>query len=225
MKNLLVYLNPQKDFDELYHKYVKIQIDNSLLYWQPEDIIITANFPYEYHGVKTLVVPDELLVEFDKKACKINVIIYLLENGILTEEMWYHDFEAFQTSPIDVKLDHDLGLTDYGWKEKWNTGSFFFKPQAIDIFRLLREAVYEHRANEEPVFWNLYKSNFRGIRQRCQKMNITYNLGKRNVDENLAIAELPLKVVHFHPYERRERLERFRALMPASLTKLIDDNR
>ncbi len=225
MKNLLVYLNPKKDFDDLYHRYAKIQIDNSLFYWKPEDIIITTNFPYQYHGIKSLVVPDNLICDFDEKACKINAVIYLLEKGILTETTWYHDFEAFQISPINVKLDRDLGLTDYGWKEKWNTGSFFFKPEALDIFRCLRDEVCKYKANEEPILWNLYRHDLNSIRSRCQKMNITYNLGKRNIDDNLAIADKPLSVVHFHPYQRKARLERFRALMPESLTKLIYKNR
>lgn len=224
MKNLLTYLNPKKDFDDLYHRYVRIQIDNSLLYFPPEDIIIATNFPYEYHGVKSIQVPDTLICDFDKKACKINAIIYLLQNKILTDSAWYHDFEAFQINTINPQLEKDLGLTDYGWKPKWNTGSFFFKPSALDIFQNLRDAVYEHKANEEPVLWNLYREDFKGIRSRCQKMNITYNLGKRNIDYNLSIADLPLRVVHFHPYESKERLERFEKIIPDTLSKLIRDN-
>src|SRR6186997_1655499 len=122
MKNLLVYLHPRKDFDEENRRYFEIQIDNSLNFWKKEDIIIATNFKADYHGIKTIEVPDNLLCDFDEKACKINVIIYLLENKILNEETWYHDLEAFQGSAFNLALEKDLAVTDYGWKPKWNTG-------------------------------------------------------------------------------------------------------
>lgn len=220
MKNIIVYLNPSKSFDYECARYVEIQIDNSLNYWPPEDIILVTNFPYRYHSVEALTVTDDLICEFDAKACKVNVIIYLLEKKILVEPAWYHDLEAFQNNPFEIKLEKDLGLTDYGWKPNWNTGSFFFKPPALEIFYWLRDEVYKYRANEEPVLWILWKRNYNNIHARCQKINITYNLGKRNVEYNLSIADKPIRVVHFHPY-RENLFEKFKPLLPASLAQLI----
>lgn len=221
MKNLLIYINPRKGFDDEHAKYAKIQVDNGLNYWKPKDILMVTNFPFEHHGIKALVVPDNLFCEFDAKASKVNAIIYLLEKKILTEPAWFHDFEAFQIAPFDVKLEKDLGLTDYGWKPKWNTGVFFFTPPAIDIFYWLQEGMNKYRGNEEPVLWILWKQNFNNIRSRCQKLNITYDLGMRNVDQNLLIADKPVKVLHFHPY-RHGLLERFKPLMPENLVKLME---
>lgn len=80
MKNLLVYINPRRDFDDESSRYAQIQIDNSRKYWNPEDILLITNFPYEYQGIKSLVVPDSLFCGFDAKASKVNAIIYLLTN-------------------------------------------------------------------------------------------------------------------------------------------------
>lgn len=224
----MIYLNPRKHFDDEYGRVgtalAEIQIDNSLHYWDPKDIFLVTNFPYEYHGVAAIEVPDELYCEFEPRNSKGNGVIYLLENKILTEEAWLHDFEAFQNNPFEVKLEKDLGLTDYGWKEKWNTGSLFLKPEALDIFQLLQEGVYKQKAPDEPILWNLYRSNAGNIRARCQKMNITYNLGKRYVETTLPMAEKPIKVVHFHPYWRQDRLERFKKLfLSEKLIKELDE--
>lgn len=220
MKNLLIYINCRKGFDDEHGRYAEIQIDNSLNYWRPDDILMVTNFPYEYNGIKAAEVPDNLFCEFDPKASKVNAIIYLMEKKILTDQAWFHDFEAFQAYPIDIKLDQDLGLTDYGWRPKFNTGSFFFKPSALDIFHWLRDGVYEYQGNEEPVLWILYKKNFNNIRSRLQRLNITYNVGKRNVEYNLSIAEKPIRVFHFHPY-REGLFEKFKPLLPSNLKELI----
>jgi hypothetical protein len=224
MKNLLIYLNPEKKFDHETEKYVKIQIENSLDFWRKRDILLVTNFPYEYNGIKAIVVPDNLFFEFEKRASKINAIIYLLENIILTEEAWFHDFEAFQMAPFDMNLDKDFAIADYGWKIKWNTGVFFFKPKALDIFKLLQNGMYEHKGNEEPVLWILYKNNLNNIRDRIQKLNITYNLGMRHIEENMAIADKPIKIIHFHPY-RHGLFARFKPYLNDKLNKLIQENR
>lgn len=228
MKNLLVYLNPNKHFDDEFGRVGKalaeIQIENSLQYWKPEDIFLVTNFPYEHHGVKAIEVPENLYCTWDPRTCKVPVIIDLLENKILKEEAWFHDFDCFQNHPFNVNLENDLGLTDYGWKEKWNTGSFFFKPSALDIFHWLWERCQKKQANEEPILWELYRDNFKNIRSRCQKMNLTYNLGKRYVERTLPMAEKPIKVVHFHPYWRQDRLERFKKMfLSEKLIKLLDE--
>ena len=216
----MIYINPQKGFDDETTRLTEIQIENNLNYWKPEDIILVTNFPFEYKGVNSIVVPDNLFCECDAKASKINTIIYLLEQHIINDITWFHDLEAFQAAPFNIVLKYDLGLTDYGWKAKWNTGSFFFKPSAIDLFRLLKKHIYKYRGNEEPILWTLTKENTHNINSRIQKLNITYNLGKRNIDYNLSIADKPVKVFHFHPY-LNNLYEDFKSLLPENLSRLI----
>jgi hypothetical protein len=97
MKNLLIYLNPEKKFDLENKVYMEIQIENSLnLGWKREDIMIVTNFPCAYKGVEAIVVPDNLYSSISRCAIKVNVIVYLLENGLLNDFTWFHDTEAWR---------------------------------------------------------------------------------------------------------------------------------
>lgn len=217
----MIYINPRKDFDYEHKALAKIQIDNSLTYWKLENILLVTNFPYEYHGVKAMEVSNDFYNEVHDKASKINVVIHLLENKILNGLTWLHDFEAFQINPLGiVKLDKDVGFTDYGWSPKWNTGSIFFKPSSLDVFKWLKDGVYKYKTDEERVLMILMDENFNNITSRCQRLNITYNLGKRYVEYNLSIADKPVRVFHFHPY-RENLFEKFKPLLPENLAKLI----
>lgn len=228
MKNLLIYLNPKHSFDDDERRVetalVEIQIENSLLYWKSEDLFLVTNFEYQHKGISSIVVPDNLFCPWDTRTSKIPAIIYLLENKILTEDAWFHDFDAFQNNQFGITLKKDLGLTDYGWKEKFNTGSFFFKPSSLDIFHWIWDECKRKQANEEPILWELYKSNFNNIQSRCERLNITFNLGKRYTETTIPMADKPIKVVHFHPYWRHDRLERFKKLfLSENLIRLFDE--
>jgi hypothetical protein len=220
MKNLMVYINPSKKFDSEHGRYAEIQIENSLKYWRPEDIIFVTNFPYEYNGIKALEL-ENMYCDFDNKACKVNIIIHLLENG-LNEFTWFHDLEAWQVVPFNLELERDIGLCDYGWKLKFNTGVIFFKPESLSLFKMLQEEMYVRRANEEPVLHELWKRNKSWIRNRIQRLNISYNFGKRKHEHILKIAEQPLKILHFHPYRERL-LRRFDSLLPEDLKLLMKE--
>ena len=221
MKNLLIYLNPNK-FDEESKKLIEIQIDNSLEFWSLQDTLLVTNFPYEYHGVKALVVESGLFCEINKKTSKINAIIYLLENNILNDLTWFHDLDAFQIYPIEVKLEQDIGFTDYGYSRKWNTGSIFFKPSSLDVFSWIKGSVYEHNTDEERALRILTRSNFNNINSRYKRMNITYNLGMRHLEYNLSIADKPIKVVHFHP-NRSGLTDMFKPILTGRLNELINE--
>ena len=110
----MTYVNPSKKFGENDRKMVEIQIDNSLDFWDPKDIMLVTNFPFEYNGIKAIVIPDELCCSVNVKTSKIGIIVYLLENRILNELAWVHDLDAFQLAPLDLPpLDRDIGFIDY----------------------------------------------------------------------------------------------------------------
>ena len=228
MKNLLIYVSPTKNFvNATFNKVwkdetsilVKIQIDNSLeVGWKREDILLVTNFDYEYNGVKSLVVGDDNFCPFSPTASKINVIIDLFEQGIIKKELyWFHDFDAFQLEEIlegELVLDGvDIGLTDYGSSIvnpgrslRWSTGTIFFKESALDIFKLWKNEVYRFRINEEIALLEMLKKGRNiAIKNRVKKINITYNLATRmrNISESYEMAIKPLKVIHFHPFDRR----------------------
>lgn len=224
MKNLLIYISPDHKFNDENKVYVEIQIENSLNYWKKEDILLVTNFPYEYMGVKSLVVPDNLYSQVSRCAIKINVICYLLEQKKITELTWFHDTEAWQLSPLDLKLEKPIGLTDYGWSKKWNGGSMFFQPDTMDFFKLWKNSIEHYQMDDERSLMKLTESNIGNINSHIQRLNITYNLGRRRVEENLNLADEPIRVAHFHPY-RENLLAKFATLLPENLYKLMYEKR
>lgn len=225
MKQLLVYINPTKFFDAESKSLVKIQIDNSLdLGWKREDIILATNFPFEYNGVKALVLGDELYCDFYRMASKENAIIDLMERGVIKdgELYWIHDLDCYQCVPFsEDELDMegvDLALTDYGSMTRWSTGSMFFKRSAEDIFRDLKTVEYYLHEGEEqslmfltenysPEVLKKYKvtkdtSKLPRIRKlsRIRKINNSYNLIWLNLDSVYRKAIKPIRCVHFHPW-------------------------
>lgn len=174
MKNLLLYINPRRDFGLEEKVTAKIQIDNSLdLGWKKEDILLFTNFPYEYNGVKATIISDEGFFEADPAMSKTNVIINLLvkrligktDNKEKKELYWFHDFDVFQNSPIlesEIELElgtAQLGLTDKGRMPRWNFGTLFFKGDVEDLFSRTMEIAYKYDTTDEAALMVLYTNN------------------------------------------------------------------
>jgi len=209
MKNLLVYISPTKKLDGEFDTLAKIQIDNSLSLGQKrEDIIFVTNFDYEYNGVKAQVVGDEHYCACRPRSIKTAIIPYLVEQGIVKkgEIYWNHDLDAFQSEIIEeaeLGIENiDIGLTDYGWRERWCLGSFFFKESSKDIFLLAKDIILKN-IEDESAMMELTKNNANNVNERSKRLNITYNLGQRKVESNYNKATKPIKVLHFHPSRAR----------------------
>lgn len=209
MKNLLIYVNPN-GFDSESQKLVKIQIDNSLeLGWEKKDIILVTNFPYEYGGIKAVIVKKGFFPPYPR-ATKITTIIHLFEIGFISDDLyWFHDLDAYQLEPItpgELGLSEvDAGFTDYCRVPLWNTGSFFFKKGAESIFRDIAGRLGPgldkngHERHEEWALEYLTDNNIHDINKRIKRLNNTYNFGMRKIDFCYEKAIKPLKVLHFHP--------------------------
>ncbi len=208
MRNLLIYTGPNKKFSNEDAVLTKIQIDNSFdLGWKKDDILIVTDFPYEYNGVRSLVVPDGLYYEFDKNANKVPVITYLINQGIISpdELYWCHDLDAFENYPItesELGLDKlGLGLTHYTYKPEWQFSSFFFRSSAKDIFELIDETTkarpHISRNNEKTLTWLIKYNKINS--NRYKKLNPTYNFTKRYIQTVYDLSVKPLKVLHFRP--------------------------
>jgi len=228
MKNLLIFINPIKNFYAWYEALCKIQIENSLLLgWKKEDILLVTNFDYEYGGIKSLVVNDSLYCVPRRRASKINVIYYLLDNEIIKDLCWFHDFDAYQLQPfteIESEIDGlDIAMTDYGWCTRSNTASFFFKPGAKDIMGRVRDTVYRYRTNEETSLDVLIRRNMNNINNRYKKLNCTYSLGGKRLSDHLLSLEKaikPLKVININP-RSGEFFERYRPFMSNELLSIF----
>jgi hypothetical protein len=209
MKNLLVYISPDRKFSTECETLVKIQIDNSFdLGWKVEDILLITNYEYEYNGIKAIVVGDEHFCAVRPKSINTSIIPHLVDIGIVKpgELYWVHDFDAYQMNLIDeneLELDSvDLGLTDYGWKPRWCMGSYFFKESSKDIFIEVNRLIYMGY-EDETVMMKIEKWNTNNFAERHKRLNITYNFGMRGVEDNYQQAIKPLRVVHFHPHFKR----------------------
>ena len=238
MKNLLIYISPDKKYIQKYEWMLEVQIKNSLEYWEREDIVIVTNFPYEYDGMKSLEVPDLINSQYYKNPraimnSKINVIIYLLENKIIAEPTWFHDLDAFQVSPLNLVLEKDLALVCYGvyydnllqdlgkdYEHRINFGSIFFKPESLDMFKVLLERMDKNKHYEEDEMTIMYDENI--YNDRIKILDQSYNLGTRCTNTNIDLAERPLKILHFPPNKKRW-LKKMGRFMPEKVENMLKD--
>lgn len=210
----MLNVNPHRKFNKEKSKLVKIQIDNSLeLGWKKEDLMLATNFPYEYRGIKSILVDDDNYCGIDDKrycykvSSHISTIDNLFRLGALQkgELYFYHDMDAYQLEPIiEGELEFggaDMALTDYGWSKKWNLGVIFFKESARDLFSLLKKTIYDNNLADERSFRMLINKKIIPT-HRYKKLNITYNLGMRHVGQIYRMADKPIKIIHFHPMYR-----------------------
>ena len=205
MKQLFTYISPDKKFNAEHQMAVKIQIDNSLrLGWKREDILLVTNFYYEHNGVKSIVIGDENYCDYFFFTTKIYVIVELFNLGMIEEnEMyWYHDFDCFQLNEItegELELErHDMGLSNYGRRERLCSASMFFKKGAEDIFRSLKEDTDRTKVNEEICIMRLINRNKDTLGKRVKLLNTTYAFQKWNIKTCYPTTNKPIKAVHFH---------------------------
>lgn len=213
MKNLLIYTGPNKNFQEEDEILARIQIDNSLdLGWKKEDILLITDFPFNYNGVKSQIVPNGLYYDFDKMANKSKVLAYLLHQKTIKPNVlyWCHDFDAYENFKIEKEelglSNFDIGLVHYFYKPEWSFTSVFLKDSAIDIINLLDQTIsnkpYSSRNNEKTLT-KLIKNN-KIQASRYKMLNVTYNITKRFLPIVYKEAIKPLKVLHFRPSNKDE---------------------
>ena len=213
MKNLLIYTGPNKKFSPEDLKLAKIQIDNSLdLGWKSEDMMLVTDFPWEYNGVKSLVVADDLYYDWDLNANKAKVIVYLLNQGMLKPDVlyWCHDFDAYENFAVsegELSLENcDAAFSHYFYKPEWQLCSFFFEARAQDIFELLDETIqkrpWKSRNNEKTLTWLI--KHHKIDPKRYKQLNPTYAMAKRYIPTIYKVAEKPLKVLHFRPSDPKD---------------------
>src|SRR3989344_3738987 len=167
MKNLMLFVHPSGDFLPEHKTSIKIEIDNNLsLGWKAEDIILATNFPYEYRGVKSLLVnSDNYDANISPCAPIINVIVELFDRKLIekNELYWYHDtdlYQMYEVTESELNLGEcDMGIVEWPNGAKISASSFFFKDSAKDLFGLIREVMYKYKVDEEVAMSALYTNN------------------------------------------------------------------
>lgn len=227
MKNLIIYINPAKEFDKYTEIAIKIQIENSLeLGWKTEDMILVTNFLYEFMGVKSTVVEDSYFNARRPNNTKFWAIANMFWDNMIENELyWVHDPDCFQLEPIsefevmDEMDGRDMGICDYGAEMQYSGGSVFFKKSAKDIFIKTKLVMEEHGTGEETGLTSLANNNLTWIvgkmakperrmipgnfgdseyiKSRIKTMNFTYNFWDNNLRRRYIGARKPIKALHF----------------------------
>lgn len=195
MKNCLT-ANVTKDSRYKLDK-IKILLDAQILNsidvgWLPEDIILMANFDYDHFGVKAH------RIEFNPlcpTASKMYGVRYALKE---CDALWSHDLDAWQNVWFDFPDMLDVGAATYD-NHKFNGGSVFWKKSAMDLVDEIIGMLEEEEATYEE---NVLNRVLRRNEHRVTKLNSTYNVGCSNYRERWANSDKPIKVAHFHPYNR-----------------------
>jgi len=178
------------------------QIENSLeCGWKSEDICVLANFDYTFMDVSTINIsglPDFCLT--GSKMFGLKWYIRILNESDDTFVVWSHDLDAWQNAPFDEPKIKDVGIARYS-NDKFNGGSAFWKlPSSKDIIqRITQVLVDEKAAKEEPTLNKVLKTEFK---ERITVIDNTFNVGCSGYVVRLSRSEKPLKVCHFHPYNR-----------------------
>ena len=175
---------------------LKAQITNSLeLGWSVKDIIILANFSFEFMGVKTLK------VKLNKECLtgsKIFGMKYLFDNDMVDDVIWAHDLDAWQNFEFACPDFKDVGITCYS-TPKFNGGSIFWRKTSRDIVeKVVSTIVGRKEAKEEPTINKILKS--KEYKKRVTNINNTFNVGCSGYVKRWDRSIKPLRVCHFHPY-------------------------
>lgn len=177
---------------------INAQIENSLeVGWDLKDIILLANFDYKFMGVKAIN------TSLNKKCLtgsKMYGMRYLFDNNLVNDVIWAHDLDAWQNVPFYCPDFKDIGITCYS-TSKYNGGSIFWKASAKDIiYKIIGEIESNRENKEEPTLNRILKS--KQYKERVTNVDNTFNVGCSGYVKRWARSIKPIRVCHFHPYNR-----------------------
>ena len=200
-------------FSEEIAPLTKVQIDLAFHHgYSSEDIILGFNYPFEYKGVKSLVLNQKFIKNgYDNKLFAARQIIEMFPN----ERFFLHDMDAFQiceTSQLVKFIDwNKYNLPIYCTrKRQFNNGVMFFDCKlgkyCIDkMIHLLDGGFAKNEEDASTKLWLDHNSNYFCLDDVMTKINvldISYNLGIHDTEYKFAIANKPVKISHFHPIAR-----------------------
>ena len=177
---------------------LKAQIENSLaLGWDPDDLWVITNFPFEFMGIKAFHLP---LNTTCLTGSKMFALRELFKAHMIDEVVWMHDLDAWQCVEIEQPTFADIGVASYS-RPKFNGGSVFVRDTTADIiFKICDEIEIHKEQKEEPTLDKVLKSD--EYRNRVTVLNSTWNVGCSGYVQRWYYADKPIRVVHFHPSNR-----------------------
>jgi hypothetical protein len=198
MKRLLVANFVLKRNAKEIESMLQTQIDNILdLGYTSKDIILISNKDIEYNSVKSLVVD---LYKDCPTGSKMFALEWLYNNNLVTEVIHSGDLDVWQNVRFDEPEFKDVGIAQYSNK-KFNGGSVFWKPSAVDIAtEICNEIRNNKEAREEPTLNKILKSD--KYKDRVTVLNNTYNVGCSGFVVRYERSIKPVKILHHHPLNR-----------------------
>lgn len=212
---------------------IKMQIDNLLrIGWERDNILLATNFEFSYRGVKSRIIPDELIYFKHNRrsamfAAKIDSLKYILENWIEdNESIFFHDLDAHQNvDNIEAPThfyDSDMCLTPYNYDDKKiNTGVWHLNPRnnTINILNDVISAIKKMGRNwQEQRLTEIcknkeYKSIF--------ILGCEWNFGKHDVKGTLERINISPYFCHFKENEEKY-MQHFRDILNPNLLEIIE---
>jgi len=111
-----------------------------------------------------------------------------------------HDLDCWQNVKFDCPKFKDVGIARYSNK-KYNGGVVFWKDSSIDIIdEIVNRIVKNKEEKEEPTLNKVLKSD--KFKDRVTIVDNGMNVGCSGWVERFRRSEKPIKICHFHPYNR-----------------------
>jgi hypothetical protein len=194
---------PRWSDDVLFNSF-RAQIDNSFKRgWKKDDIIIGTNFDFEYKGVKNKLLTD---ICVSNPFCnKFYGMFELMKKGILDDDFWFHDQDAWQLHN-DLNFpdfDDGIGGCTYVFTPEWNTCSLFVKKTALNIlefivnFMKMNSEYLEGVQSDENII--SFLRNDSEIKEYLTDINNQYNVGRTKMEYRYNAADKPVFVGGFAP--------------------------
>jgi len=209
MKNVMIFqefVDKNKYKTEELFNFFRAQIDNSFRFgWKSSDIYICTNLDFSYENVN--VVKMKKLCNFNKFANKVYGICELLEENIITDNFWFHDFDDWQINQFDFpSFEGDVAMAKYVNFTQWCLSDIFIKPSSLNIWQLFYEFTESNRSNIEPnprlgddAILNFLYNNYPEIQPRFHQLNSRYCVGCTQFDMRYNAAELPVYIIAMKP--------------------------
>jgi hypothetical protein len=195
--------------NEIIDAHLYLQIENSLkMGWNKEDIILITNFPFEYMGVKSHVATD--ICNWSSFANKMVVINEMIKTGVINNNFWLHDCDAYQLIPFEFPKEcKDVGFTKHApGRIKPQGGSVFYRKEAYDIIQVISDGIKLFRAKKEesffPYFYNKnckakHVAKYNAAIEKLKKANCEKN--KPKIDFYTNVRDFASK--YFEAFESR----------------------
>jgi len=170
--------------------------------------MLITNFPYSYLGINSIQVNCQTYKR--RAASKIYIFPKLFNLNLIQENMFFHDLDAFQLTPFFEKPNpnYDMEIGTVLQENKICAGILFFNKKAQDIIERIVFLLKKYKlCNEQTAIEKLFllKDNEffdKTMAKRIKKLGIEYNMSPRKLLKQFINAEKPLKIAHFHPFQK-----------------------